>query len=83
MLKIGKQTRLAPEEVMSMASRFFGTGGEGLEENEKHSCFPCRITFEGYGGHVTISINDEEKHREVDVETREFEYQAKQFLKKI
>jgi hypothetical protein len=29
---------------------------------------------------VSISIYDEEKHRMVDVETREFEYQAKQFL---
>ena len=83
MLKIGKQTKLAPEEIMSHASRFFGKGGQGLEENEQHSCFPCRITFEGYGGYVTIFINDEEKHRMVDVETREFEYQAKQFLNKI
>ena len=83
MLKIGKQTKLSPEEVMSQASRFFGKSGQGLEENEKLTCFPCRITFEGYGGHVTISISDEEKHRMVDVETREFEYQAKQFLTKL
>jgi hypothetical protein len=32
---------------------------------------------------VSISIDDEKKHRMVDVETREFEYQAKKFLGKL
>ena len=83
MIKIAKQTGLAPEEVINQASKFFGKGGEGLEENEQNSCRPCRISFEGGGGYVSISIYDEEKHRMVDVETREFEYQAKQFLTKL
>ncbi|WP_372683581.1 hypothetical protein [Desulfosarcina sp.] len=83
MLKIGKKTKLASEEVIHQASRFFGKGGEGLVENEMHSCLPCHITFEGGGGYVAISINDEEKHRMVDVETREFEYQAKKFLERV
>lgn len=77
MIKIAKQTGLAPEEVLDRASKFFGKGGEGLEEKERN---PCCISFEGGGGYVSISINDEEKHRMVDVETREFEFQAKQFL---
>lgn len=83
MLKIGKRTKLAPEEVLDQASRYFGKRGQGLKENEQHSCRPCRITFEGYGGFVTVSITDDEKQRMVDVETREFEYQAKQFLKTV
>ena len=83
MIKIAKQTGLAPEEVINQASKFFGKSGEGLEENEQNSCRPCRISFEGGGGYVSISIYDEEKHRMVDVETREFEYQAKQFLAKL
>ena len=83
MIKIAKQTGLAPEEVINQASKFFGKGGEGLEENERNTCRPCRISFEGGGGYVSISIYDEEKHRMVDVETREFEYQAKQFLIKL
>ncbi|MBT8366718.1 MAG: hypothetical protein KJP23_18665 [Deltaproteobacteria bacterium] len=77
MLKIAKQTRLVPEEIIDRASKFFGKGGEGLEETERN---PCCISFEGVGGYVFISIDDEEKHRMVDIETREFEYQAKQFL---
>ena len=80
MIKIAKQTRLAPEKVINRASKFFGEGGEGLEEKERN---PCCISFEGGGGYVSISIDGEEKHRMVDVETREFEYQAKRFLETL
>jgi hypothetical protein len=80
MLKIAKQTGLVPEEIIDRALKFFGKGGEGLEEKERN---PCCISFEGGGGYVSISIDDAEKHRLVDVETREFEYQAKQFLGKL
>ena len=80
MLKIAKHTKLTPEEIIVLAARFFGQEGEGLEETERN---PCCISFEGGGGHVFVSINDEDAQRVVDVETREFEYQAKQFLKKL
>ena len=80
MLKIAKQTGLVPEEIIDRALKFFGKGGEGLEEKERN---PCCILFEGGGGYLSLSIDDAEKHRMVDVETREFEYQAKQFLGKL
>ncbi len=80
MIKITKQTKLAPEEVIDRAAKFFGKGGEGLEEKERN---PCCLSFEGAGGYVSISIYEEEKHRMVELETREFEYQAKQFMKTI
>ena len=77
MIKIAKQTGLAPEEVVDRAAKFFGKGGEGLEEKERN---PCCISFEGSGGYVSIAIYEEEKNRMVEVESREFEYQAKRFL---
>lgn len=77
MIKIAKQTRLGVEEIIDRASRFFGKSGEGLEEKESN---PCCITFEGGGGYVSISVIDEERQRMVDIETREFEFQAKRFL---
>jgi len=80
MIKITKQTKFAPEELIDRASKFFGKGGEGLEEKERN---PCCLSFEGAGGYVSISIYEEEKHRMVELETREFEYQAKQFMKTI
>jgi len=79
-IKIAKQTGLAPEEVIDRASKFFGKGGAGLEEKERNSC--C-ISFEGGGGYVSIAIYDEEKHRMVEIESREFEYQAKRFLETL
>jgi hypothetical protein len=77
MLRITKKTRLKREEIIDRASKFFGKGGEGLDEKEKNLC--C-ISFEGGGGYVSVLIADEEKGRMVDVETREHEYQAKRFL---
>jgi hypothetical protein len=82
MLKIGKQTTLDREVVIDRAAKFFGKNGEGLEEMERN---PCCISFEGVGGYVLVSIVDNEdgKKRTVDVETREFEYQAKRFLEAV
>jgi len=80
MIRVAKKTRLKPNEVVERAANFFGEGGEALKEKERGAC--C-ISFEGAGGYVAVSIIDEEKHRMVDVESREFEYQVKQFLEKI
>ena len=80
MLRIAKQTRLNADDIVRKASAYFGEGGESLVEKERN---PCCVSFEGAGGYVSVSIADEDKHRVVDVETREFEYQAKRFLELI
>ena len=77
MLRISKQTKLVPDAIIAKASNYFGKGGEGLEETERGSC--C-ISFAGAGGFLTVMICEKDGQREVDVETREFEYQAKHFL---
>jgi hypothetical protein len=77
MIRISKKSRLNPDEILAKASRYFGKGGEGLDETERGSC--C-ISFSGVGGYVTVTVSEKTDQREVDVETREFEYQAKQFL---
>jgi hypothetical protein len=48
-----------------------------LDETESG---PCCISFSGAGGYVTVTVSEKTNQREVDVEAREFEYQAKQFL---
>lgn len=83
MIRITKPTRLKPQDVIQHAADFFGKGGEGLTEKEHNAC--C-ISFEGSGGYVTVAVVDEDRQdrqRIVDVETREFEYQAKRFLESI
>lgn len=80
MIRVAKQTNLSPEKIIERASNYFGKGGQELTETQRN---PCCISFEGAGGYVAVSVTDEDKHRTVDVETREFEYQAKQFLAKL
>jgi hypothetical protein len=41
------------------------------------------VTFEGGGGYVSLTISETGKGTEVDLETREWEYQVKEFLGKI
>ena len=77
MIRIAKNTRLTPEEVIEKAARFFGSAGQGLAEKERSMC--C-ISFEGGGGYVTVSVADGDGRRMVDVESREFEYQIKSFM---
>ena len=80
MLRISKETKLNPGDVVQSASRFFGEGGEGLNVTERG---PCCISFEGAGGYLTVAVVEGEKSRTVEIETREFEYPAKQFLRNI
>jgi hypothetical protein len=77
MIRIAKTTRLTSDEIIRRASTFFGKGGEGLEQTSLQNC--C-VSFAGGGGHVTVFVADEKTHRTVDVESQEFEYQAKRFL---
>ncbi|MBI2836087.1 MAG: hypothetical protein HYX85_00135 [Chloroflexi bacterium] len=80
MLKISAKSKLAPGEVMNKAFAFFGPSGYGLRVKEQNE--GC-ITFEGGGGGVQISACVEGKGATVDVEAREWENQAREFLTKI
>lgn len=77
MLRISKNSRMNSDEIIEKASSYFGKDGEGLDETERGSC--C-ISFSGGGGYLTVMVCEKDSKREVDIETREFEYQAKQFL---
>ncbi|MCF8040172.1 MAG: hypothetical protein K9K79_12730 [Desulfohalobiaceae bacterium] len=80
MLRISKQTKSTPEEIIDRAVKYFGEGGENLDEVSRDAC--C-VTFEGGGGYVRVSIADESGQRTVDIETREFDYPAKEFLGRL
>jgi hypothetical protein len=67
-------------EVLDRASKFFGKDGLGLTETERN---PCCIFFEGGGGHVSITLVEEKNHRSVNLETREYDFQAQEFLQKL
>jgi hypothetical protein len=80
MLHITKETAHSADDVVTRASDFFGNKGLGLKEKERNSC--C-ITFEGGGGYVSITVVEAGGKRDVDVESREWDYQVKKFLETI
>lgn len=80
MISLGKETRLQPTKVIEKAVRFFGPGGLGLEvRDEGEGC----ARFIGGGGYVSVTCCAGEKRTQVDVESREWDSQAKQFVAKI
>jgi hypothetical protein len=80
MLKIGKESKLTPGEAVKKAIEFFGPKGYGLELTEEGDYY---VTFTGAGGGVQVSATPSKKGSSIDVESVEWDYQAKQFLEKI
>lgn len=80
MIKISKESKLKPKEVVKRAVAFFGPKGYGLELKEEDK---CNAYLEGGGGSVKVSAATTKKGSSVDVEAVEWEYQSKQFLGKI
>jgi hypothetical protein len=74
------ETKLSPEEAIKRAVAYFGEGGLGLEMSEQN---PCCIYFTGGGGHVYVTASVGEKRTAVDLETREWDYHVRRFMRKI
>ncbi len=77
MLRIGKFTDEAPQKVLAKANAFFGPGGTGLniiprEENV--------LEFTGGGGFVIVKAEPKEGGTDIDIQTREWDYDVKKFL---
>jgi hypothetical protein len=80
MIRIGSKTRLKPEEVVRRAVNFFGPGGHGLEVTSESEGYVC---LAGGGGVIEVIASAEGKGASVELVSREWDYQAKEFLGKI
>ncbi len=80
MLRISGTTKLTPQDAVKKAVVFFGPGGYGLKVTAQTDA--C-ASFEGGGGGVSVTVHQEGKKTAIDLETREWEYQVKEFLQKI
>jgi len=80
MLNLELKTRLSREEVAKKLKKFFAGKELGLDLKEETA--QC-LTFEGGEGFVTATLCSEEGKARVDLVTREWEYQVKQFASKI
>ena len=80
MLKMATKTKLSPEEAINRAIKFFGPDGHGLEVKEQA---PSCVYFEGGGGGIRVTACVEGKQTSVEMESREWDFQVKEFIGKI
>ena len=80
MLRMETKTKLSEAEVIKKAIEFFGAGGYGLEVKEQTECL---VTFEGGGGGVSVATCVEDDKTAVEITSREWDYQVKEFSGKI
>jgi hypothetical protein len=80
MIRVAAKSKLKPDELIKRAVKFFGPGGYGLGIKEQTSNYVC---LEGGGGVVEVIASAEGKGASVELISREWDYQAKEFLGKI
>lgn len=80
MINLSTVTKLSQKDVVKKAVEFWGPGGYGLEIKEQADTYAL---FEGGGGGVEIVTNATDGKTEVDIASREWDYQAQEFLSKI
>jgi hypothetical protein len=80
MLKMTAKTKLTPAEVIKRALAFFGRGGYGLNIMEQTADYIC---LEGGGGVIEVSAEAASRGSSVELISREWDYQLKEFLGSI
>lgn len=79
MLSMEYRSSLKPEEIVVRLKGYFGRDlGLALTE-EKPGC----LTFEGGGGFVTATLCEEKKKTKVDIITREWGQQVREFISRL
>jgi hypothetical protein len=77
MVRLGAESKLKPAEVLEKAECFFGPGGLGLQVAERQA---TRLVLEGGGGGVAVSAEPAATGSNVELESREWDNQARSFL---
>ncbi|MCC6605815.1 MAG: hypothetical protein IT327_21585 [Anaerolineae bacterium] len=80
MLRISTQTKQSPQEVLARATAFFGPKGTGLSITPQG---PHTIEFSGGGGFVQVEAQPVAEGTDVEILTREWEYDVKRFLEQL
>ncbi len=80
MARYSVETKLCPEDAIKKAVAHFGEGGLGLKADEQG---PCCTYFEGGGGHVRVTASAGKKRTAVELETREWDFHVKRFMRQI
>jgi hypothetical protein len=73
-------SNLRPEDIIEKAKEYFGEGGVGLSVTGRSAC--C-VYLEGGGGHVSVTASNGKEKTQVEIEVREWDYQARSFMNEI
>lgn len=76
-LRMGTRTKDSPKEVLAKASTFFGPKGVGLNIIPQGENV---LKFSGGGGFVRVTAEPITTGTEIDVQSREWNYDVKRFL---
>jgi len=80
MARYSVETKWGPEKAVEMAIAYFGEASLGLEVIEQG---PCCAYFEGGGGHIYVTAGAGEKGTTVELETREWDYHVRRFMREM
>jgi alpha-D-ribose 1-methylphosphonate 5-phosphate C-P lyase len=80
MLRLSTRTKLAPAEVVKRAVSFYGPGGYGLEVTQQTD---SEAAFQGGGGGVQLAASAQGDETEVEVISQEWDYQTREFIRRI
>jgi hypothetical protein len=73
-------TKLSSQEAITQAKHYFGTQGVGLEIVDEQE---AGVTLAGGGGHVSVLACAGEDNTTLELETREWDYAVRQFMRAI
>ena len=73
-------TALSPQAAIAYAKNYFGPQGVGLEVIDEHE---TSVTLRGGGGHVSVVAYSSKKKTTVELETREWDYPVRQFMREV
>jgi hypothetical protein len=82
MIRLGKTTKKDGTQILAQAIAYFGPEGLGLEVTRQDD---ASVYLEGSGGHVSVAVQSqtEQGATDVDIESREWDWHAQQFLGEI
>lgn len=78
---MGKVTEQAPQEILEKAAAFFGPQGVGLDIMPRSN---RALEFnDNVGGFVLVQVAPQEQGTEIDITTREWDYDVRRFLREV
>jgi hypothetical protein len=74
------ETRRIPDQVIELAIAYFGEGGLGLSAEYLG---PCCAYFQNGEGFVRVEARKGQGRTKVDLETRDWDYDVRQFMRRL